>query len=627
VNNLTAVDVAAVTNITCCAVSKAADLLALSRKGCLTPDKIGSGALFQAQAGIVSRFVPIGTLITAGFVSSAVIDLNSFSDYANPVIGIIRINGSVVGVMPETTVADVDELIDALVTAIGSGGSGYTAVNNGDGTITVIAPSSSQPANGFIITILLNPDFELETQVSLGASTSSIRQFQHIEQGGFNGVTAVANIKSGRHYVDFLYNQAVVASLETYPNPINGSGVYALAYRPSDDSVITVANLNTDAWRINSTFSYASSISGIKFGVFALYNSVNDRMYFVNPSQNRVNKLAPDGTITNIATTGLYNPNPITNVAAINEDSGEVWVLGTAGANGIRIIDPTTDAITSINTGADQPWTVTYYPGDGTPGSERMFVGFSTFIREYDASGAVITATWYSSATSRYIFYSNVYGVLFISNASATDIIRMDATLKQSLAVASIMFQEDVANKYVLSVSNPTVNYFILTTDGTDKFTATLENGTPDVFTDEDTNCISESAYSNAVQMMTKECGCCGSDYGVPQTTVTPNTGLNTIYFGNVTANPVTSGDVTALGSVTQSSFVGTYAFDSTSPSEYKCIAYPAVLGTPSRFYDTATNFDVPMQTVYQIVINSVVYNIYVSSFALGGALTIGVTA
>jgi len=146
-----------------------------------------------------------------------------------------------------------------------------------------------------------------------------------------------------------------------------------------------------------------------------------------------------------------------------------------------------------------------------------------------------------------------------------------------------------------------------------------------DTASDSDSNCISIDQFNEVNQKIKKECGCCGSDALTPQTSVTPNTGLNTIYFGNVTANPVTSGDVTALGSVTQSSFVGTYSYDATAPSEYKVIAYPAILGTPTRFYDVDTNFDIPMQAVYQIVVNSIAYNVYVTYNALGGAINIGV--
>jgi hypothetical protein len=98
------------------------------------------------------------------------------------------------------------------------------------------------------------------------------------------------------------------------------------------------------------------------------------------------------------------------------------------------------------------------------------------------------------------------------------------------------------------------------------------------------------------------------------------------IYYGNSDSFLLNNSEIQGLISLTTSTFAGDYSFIATVPSEYKYIAIPQSLGTPLAFTDPSTGFNVSMNTVYQVIINSTTYNVYRTYYKLGGAITIRLT-
>lgn len=102
-------------------------------------------------------------------------------------------------------------------------------------------------------------------------------------------------------------------------------------------------------------------------------------------------------------------------------------------------------------------------------------------------------------------------------------------------------------------------------------------------------------------------------------------------YWGVTATTPIGSAEIVALAdSALGNTFAGAWAF-AASPAEYKYLAYPLVWGTATTFKDQATNFDVPMETAYTVVVANTfgataTYNVHRSTNLLGGALTIVVS-
>ena len=105
-----------------------------------------------------------------------------------------------------------------------------------------------------------------------------------------------------------------------------------------------------------------------------------------------------------------------------------------------------------------------------------------------------------------------------------------------------------------------------------------------------------------------------------------PIVSSHAIYYGNSLLLSLTAAEVQLLTLTTQTTFAADYFFPATSPSEYKYLAYPALLGLPTTITDALTDLDMVMDIPYQVTINSIIYNVYRTYYPLGGELTITLT-
>jgi hypothetical protein len=600
----------------CVAVKAGQDLDAIS--GGRTPKNWSVSAVFKMV--LLRGYVENGTVLEEGFVAYATLDLSSFVAFGS-LIGNVVIDGVVVGVLPDDTYADLDEVIDGFVSAINLNSIGYQATNNGDGTITVAAPNAGSQANGFEITIQINPTFDRLTQLNF--DNKDWRQPIHINTNtsALYGHTLVAAISIGGTGTQFviqdIYNQANVQAA-----PVSlGTGAFALTHRPTDDTVFTSAfqDAVNNIEQLNSSLQSLGFITmpGTPGAGWAVWNAFNSCLYFANTSSNKVTKIDPTGVQTNI--TGITGVTELIVIPA----TGVVWALGTAS---LWRIDPTTNIATAITTVGEVPTSLTY-----SSSSDTVFVSLSTpgVIREYNLDGTVATATFYSLAGVVSVIYSEVYNVLFAGTAAIIHVIKMDGTLKNTIADGCYDFVEDIGRGQIIGIIDAgpggigKVNFYGLAADGTDVFDGALEDGVDPVLQEEDNQCLTVEQIGNVYQEMNRECLSCTT---LTDTTAIPVVGGSTIYYGNSATGSLDAAGIAALGSRVAATFAGIYTFAS-SGGTYKYIAYPTNLGLALSFIDTNTGLPVAMSTMYTVIINYITYNVYRTYNLMGGALSITVSS
>lgn len=609
----------------------------LSEIGCCINSKLSNdindswkGKTFTACAtidaykySILRSYVENGTPLTEGFVASATLDMSAFSAFGS-LLGNVVINGVVIGVIPDGTYADIDEVIDAFVTAITSNPIGYQAVNNGNGTITVTAPNAGSQANGFVITIQINPTFARLSQIDY--DNRDWRQPIHVNDttSALYGHTIIASRESdgatNPFQLEDIYNhtanQTIRVDLAT--------GAYALVHRPTDDTVFTGAfqGASSNLEQFDSALQPLQTLTlgGTPGSGWATWNTFNSCLYFANTSSNRITKVDPTGTQTNI--TGITAVFKM----AVDPTTGTVWALGT---NSLWRINPTTNIATAIPTVGEIPTSITY-----SSDSDTMFVTFSTpgVVREYNLDGTVATATFYSLTSCTSIIYSEVYNVLFVGTSSVIHVVKMDGTLKNAIADGCNDFVEDIGRAEVIGVTDSGlgnigyVNFFGLASDGTDVFDGALEEGVDPVYQTQDMQCLTESQVSGSYQYLDKECGACGGETYSGGVALPPVIGSAVIYYGISTNAALDAAGVSALSTVTQSSIAGTYTYTLGGATNYIYFAYPTSLGIPVRMYDPATNFEIAMEASYEVIINYITYTVYRSYYQLGGGFDMTVT-
>lgn len=476
---------------------------------------------------IISDYVPPGTLLEAGIVADSTIDLSGFSSFGN-IVGDIRVEGEIIAIIPEDAYPDLDSLITAIVGSINVNPD-YSAIDNGDGTITISAIGLGTTANGFEILIQLNPLFQKETELLLtNRGQAGARQSLYVNNPNsplHRNILSGTRSNTPTFFVEVIKNKVVDTEIIVPSNV----GTYALGYDDAQDKFYTTAfqgggaggfNINEySSLLVNTQTINVTGTSATGAG-WATYNPTNDCMYYTTASTNKVLKRAVDGTITQI--TGIANPIRL----IFDPINSNIWAIGT---NNLYIINGTTNGVTTIATVGEIPTDITYYKGDGTAGSQRMFVTFSTpgIVRSYELDGSVDVSTFYNGLSGNTsILYSTVYNVLFVGGSAATHIVRLDGSLKNILAEGvSYQFLEDPFDKYIIGIdvvtsSTPVTRYkyFNLATDGEDQFTASFENATPDVLQTAEDNCLTEEQIEQIIEIAKGICcDCCQTDLELTQ--------------------------------------------------------------------------------------------------------------
>ena len=660
---------AQITAFECCALEKVNMTNSYVNEGRVDACMINETALFFYQVKFVREYVPNGTLLEEGFISSAILDMSTITTFGL-LIGNIIVDGVVIGVLPEDTYADLQEVITAVVAAINSSFYGYTAVDNGDNTITLTAPAPGTEANGFIVTIQINPTF------GVGKTITDIpkgwNQMIYIDNpaSSFDGYTIAVSAAAQQDTPFLAYNVVgLTGSATTTANfvgvvlPTNIGGT-CCSYDPINDQIYVAGFTNSRRIAvIKPGFAYNAAddivlppcmgadpcpTASLGFNR-AYYNPFDQCTYFTMPLNNSafyqyrtIFKLANDGTQTHLIIDVGYQTTDL----RVNATNGQMWLIPSSSSviRNVRVINGTGTSLLTIAPVNYVPTAIGYYEGDGTVGSERMLIAFDPQlpatdyrIATYELDGTLDNANFYTATgTITNIHYSPLWNTFFVSTASASVLIlRADGTLKQTLAGygnGTTGFVDDPNYNYTIGTETlfitPRVgdfNFFTLGDDGSENADGALEGGTPDVFQTEADQCVEEKYVNALIEHLKKECGCedCGDDSGSGSVIPPAVTPTFLVYYGRSANTTLTNTQVEALTSVTSVTYAGSYLFEAVIPSSYCYVAYPASQGTPSRIYDASTGFDVAVEAVFQVTINSIIYNVYRTYFELGGEIQI----
>lgn len=99
---------------------------------------------------------------------------------------------------------------------------------------------------------------------------------------------------------------------------------------------------------------------------------------------------------------------------------------------------------------------------------------------------------------------------------------------------------------------------------------------------------------------------------------------INLIYYGSSSLTSLTSSEVQLLQNSFNSS---TLASLKLYPSnDYKYYAYPSTLGLATHFIDNLTSLNVPMDTMFNVTISSIVYNVHRTYYPIVSSISIKIS-
>lgn len=499
---------------------------------------------------IINSYIPPGTLLEEGYTSSAQLDFTTFTNYG-VIIGNVIVNGVTVGSIPEKNYPDMQSLIDAVVLAVNSSSYGYTAVDNADGTVTLNSPGPGYESNGFIVTVEINPTFILEKVIDDLGSGKTYNQLIHINNPSsfFNGYTIIAQTDN--------FGPGLIGSIVAFKNIPNTSADYtvtfltptirgiALSYDPDNDRLLVMGlggyyriGVILPGFIYNSTNDILIPITPPTYtlgSTRAYYNSFNNTTYFVMSTNGSAYQYR------SLFKLDQNNAQSFVTVQAgfiavdlrVNPVNGDVWVMGSLGGGAsvknVQILD-TSDTVTTVIAPVNyQPTAIEYYPGDGSVGSERMFIAFQPLapatdyrIASYFLDGTLDNANFHTSlGPIQNISYSALWNNLFVTQSTNVEMIRLDGTLKQyfnnQVFSASGFVDHSEFNYTVCAgtafsspLSKGEFGFFTLTNDGEDLIDGALEGGTPNIYSTDADNCLSEDEIKNVIEVANSLCcNCC----------------------------------------------------------------------------------------------------------------------
>jgi hypothetical protein len=642
-------------SLECCLLEKVADTAAYSNEGRLTPDKLYKTSLFYYQVRAIRNYIPNGTLLTEGFISSASLDFSGFTSFGL-LLGNIIVDGVAIAILPEATYADLSALVTGVVTAINASGSGYTADDAGDPTLGVVnlyAPGPGTEANGFIVTVVINPYYQLADTLILDLAECHQMISVNDPASAFYGKTFVTVIKPPtailrEYYVYVVENDIVTNQIHIVngPGQFTGIGAWSLVHDSVNDRIYvagyvprgkysyidTSLNLVLVPGTANPPIDFTNEVNIFLGATNSIYNPVNDCKYFICYScvSYNIRKLDSSDTQTTIGVGVATTPQNL----AVDPGSGNLWVQTPTA---VHIFNTSNALVLTVTNPGETATDITYCAD-----TNRMLVGFKIpgIIKSFLMNGTIDNALWYNFGASTgqcNVFYSSIFNVVFTSNGTDTAVLSTAGVLKNNiLGEPSTVFCESVVDKKVISnflTSNgsetiTTLRFFNLGNTGTDQIDGAMEGGTPDVFMNESLQCVAESDIIALEGYLKRECGCedCGNNRNgnVIPPPITPTV---TIYYGTSALDTLDSTEIQDLTGVIALGYAGSYTYDLVDPDEFEYIAWPASLGTPSRFYDPVTNLDIAMYATYQVTINSIIYNVARTYYAHGGGYTLTLTA
>ena len=457
------------------------------------------------------NFEIITTPAVAGYI---VIDLNSFALFGN-LFGYITVGGVIIGVLPMDNYGSLSQLITALVMGIDFG---YAAVDNGDGTITITDTNPPAVVNGSIVIIQINPQFLGSADLITGWN---YYEGIYIDSPGSifheKVVIAARELTLGTNALRVFDNGIEIPGSPIY-FPVYGFPatilINVLAYDPITDRVYTTGYSSASkysyvdgALNVGLTSTWGANLAayllagGISF-MDLVYNPFDQNKYTVGgrTAETTISRIE---TANNDLVTSAFNvfPPDVENFPflIINPANGNLWI---AYGTNVFIVDQSTLTllVTTPIPGASHRLTdITYYPGDGTASSERMFISVyiagvgNSFIASLNMDGTIDNVAFHNMTSNSFntkVFYSPQFNVLFVKGL-VLDIVKMDGVLYQGGIVipnrtTAANFIEDTKNRKThLSIYDGSFNTAYITIeladDGTEITSGVIEGAEPEI--------------------------------------------------------------------------------------------------------------------------------------------------
>lgn len=643
-------------SLECCSLEKVGEVALYADQGRLSLAKLNQTTLFYYQVRFVRNYIPNGTLLQEGFISSAALDFALFTSFG-VLVGNIIVDGTSIALLPEATYANLSDLVNGVVSAINTSMSGYTADNNGDaslGIVNLYAPGAGSEANGFIVSVVINPYYQLQDSLILDATQSYQILCVNDLASAFYGKTFVTAIKPPTtstlsNYWVYVIENNIITSQIYIPNGAGlyaGIGSYSLVHDPINDRIYvagfvppgkygyidTSLVLNLVPSTIPPPIRFTSEPVVFLGATYAIYNEVNDCKYFISYSSTNYNvrKLTSSDVQATVGAGLVSVPQNM----AIDPGSGNVWVQTPTAVHIFNVSDALVLTITNVGETATD---ITYCTD-----TNRMLVGYKNpgVIKSFLMNGTIDTNPWYDfgGVTSQCtVFYSEIFNVVFASNGYDTLVLTTAGALKNTITgEPSTEYTESVKEHKVISnyirFGSETVTkirFFNLGNTGSEDIDGALEGGTPDVFQTEQDQCVDQEDVNKLISYLKSQCGCDDCDSHNGGGSIVPPAGTPTvvIYYGSSASTTLDATAIYGLLSTVAITYAGNYTYALVSPDQYEYIAWPDSLGTPTRYYDPATGFDIAMDSVYQVTINSILYNVARTYYAHGGGYVLALTA
>lgn len=664
--NKMAIDIDQLIEDTKCCVADTQWEVAHSNLLGLSQDCQQEAILLNYKFKLVVAYVPVGTVLTPAYVSSAILDLAGVvTVFPHVYAGDIIVNGTVIATYQGTYTTEA-LLIAAIVAAINanSGLSGYSAVNNLDGTITL---NVSGGASFSIVSAVIRVFYYYVFATGSFDSPTYAGDSLAISDAGLNGIGFNTSFNVQAYAGDTITPNVWAAGA---PHVTTSRG-YDMAYRLSDNTFFVcgqnaIWTINPATGTVTTTYANANTTLGLNPANIlnsALHSPFDDYLYFgcsLAGGTLGMAKINPAGVLSMVGTGGASVG--VTYGLTVNTYDGTLYGVNFDGK--IKAYSNPTGAspavtvvtIPTYTTPRQDIQTITFYPST-TQANSRIIYGYGatgtstsilTILDPNNLNTTPILATIDLGLTGSgliiggdcivSVFYNEDFDVLFVGTLNGIiylfifDYVTNTVQLLQTLPVNDTLgntirkFQYNATTSDGGSVMYVTGNlatqrsYGIIKKSPDVTVNGTLGDTIPAVVQTDADNCLTADQISDMAQQIQEFCGnCCGGDIQDINSSNTNGQLTGVIYYGRSTLTTLTNTQVQALGTRTQANFAGTFNYVALA-SNYIYFCYPTSWGTPSQFKDLIGGFDVVMNAPFTVTILGQSYTCYRSFNLIGGA-------
>jgi len=508
---------------------------------------------------VLARFTPPGTVLTPAYVGTATLDIGAagITPFPETYSGTVVVNGTIIAVIAGDFTDEAD-LIQAIVDAINNntGSTGYSAVNNGDGTITLTAVGGASFAilsatfTLFSYYIFAVADFDTDVgavPMTLSSDGTGINVISY-GNGGNTAVDALLFNYAGDDVatdlfpgLEFLNPGTVPGAPDAWYIPAFGSAYFPdrnLLYFMFFDSISSFdtvsGTITVECNDMAGTLGGDSCVTGRYQGAGIIYNPFYQQLFFTMAS-NGLGTIDATGAIS-IAVPSFTGSNFS---LTCNTQNGDLFIAPNTTTFVVRVQDPLgTPILSYIPVPGDcgqNTQRITYRPGTTTANGRIFYTTRSVranmiqiinpvtnVVVEYDASavGEVSngsTSCVYWSEQFNLLFVGATTGILLYAYDEATPntlifIQRFDLANEAEVSTL-VKFNDNTTTSdggSVMYIGNPGVNidtYGIIKQTSPFEVEGTLGAEIPPVLSDDSINCIDDP--STIISNIKKMCGCC----------------------------------------------------------------------------------------------------------------------